>query len=447
MSHDALTDARPISALKQRARQTHIILVALCLLTLGTRVGYAFITPIDAAHDEWDHIATKLALGQGYVSSWPKTFIQPAYLNIPNYQFPVIPTATRVPVPVLYFALLYRLFGLNDRSLVIGQWILDTLTCLVLFATALKVFRDRRVAILTSVAWALYPPALWLNNSRFSEPMTTLLLACLVYLLVWSQETHQARRYGLAGVIWGLSILTRPTLIVFPLFFFPVLIVQLRRQLRCAIVLAPWVYRNYLVFHAFVPTGTIGGLNLFRENYLLNRDDYLTFRDIPIFQQTSKAMFDRRFGSVAVVETADDTQLLIDRTYREEAMAKILEYPGRYIILSLVRGLRLWFNVGYGHPLSLASYLILIGNLALMGLTFKAFASYRGDWTSKLVPAFVLIVQHTLTYMAIVGAFRYSVPLMPYLFMTGSYALVRLLEGKGIRHGNRTHLQEWREEH
>jgi 4-amino-4-deoxy-L-arabinose transferase-like glycosyltransferase len=459
MSHDALTEARSISALKQRARPTHIILVALCLLTLGTRVGYAFITPIDAAHDEWDHIATNLARDQGYVSSWPKTYIQPAYLNIPNYQFPLLPTATRVPVPVFYFALMYRLLGLDDRSLVIGQWILDTLTCLVLFALALRVFGDRRVAILTSVAWALYPPALWLSNSRFSEPMMTLLLACLVYLLVWSQETHQARRYALAGVMWGLCILTRPILIVLPLFFFPVLIVQLRRQLRRAvlagmalalggaIVLAPWVYRNYLVFHAFIPTSTISGLNLFRENYLLDHDDYLTFRNIPIFQQTSKEMFDRRFGSVAVVETADDTQLLIDRTYRDEAIAKILEYPGRYIILSLVRVLRLWFNVGYGDPPSLASYLILIGHLVLIALTVKAFASYRGDWMFKLVPAFVLIVQHTLTYMAIVGAFRYSVPLMPYLFMTGSYALVRLLEGRGIRHGDRAHVQEWREEH
>ena len=271
MSHDALTDARPISTLKQRARQTHIILVALCLLTLGTRVGYAFITPIDAAHDEWDHIATKLALGQGYASSWPKTYIQPAYLNIPDYQFPLLPTATRVPVPVFYFALMYR--------------------------------------------------------------------------------------------------------------------------------------------------------------------------------QTSKAMFDRRFGSVAVVETADDTQLLIDRTYREEAMAKLLEYPGRYIILSLVRGLRLWFNVGYGHPLSLASVSDSDRQPGADGANIQGVCVISRRLDVQLVPAFVVMVQHTLTHMAIVGAFRYSVPLMPYLFMTGSYALVRLLEGKGIRHGNRIHLQEWRGEH
>lgn len=116
--------------------------------------------------------------------------IRPSILNLSNYSFPLIPTATRVPVPVSYFALMYRLFGVNDDSLVIGQWMLGALTCALLFIISLKAFGDRRVAVLTSIAWALYVPELWMSNSRFSEPMTAFLLTCLVYVLLVALSTH-----------------------------------------------------------------------------------------------------------------------------------------------------------------------------------------------------------------------------------------------------------------
>ena len=419
---------------------TLTIIILLCLLTLGVRVGYSAFSPINPVHDEWDHIAENLAMGRGYVSSWPKTYISPGTLNLPGYDFPLIPTATRGPVPVVYFALTYRLFGFSDQSLLIGQWILDTLTCAVLFALALQVFGDRRVAVLTSAAWAFYVPALWMANSRFAEPMMALLLACLMYILLIAIRTRSMWQFGLTGVVWGLATLSRPVTATLLLLLFPVLIALLRRQLRLALqacviialggafVISPWAYRNYKVYNTFVPVSTLGGLVIFRDHYLMDRDDYLLYRDYYTVELAAKEMFDRRFGSVAVLETAENTVPLIDRTYGEEAFAKIRQYPGRYLILSLVRLLRLWFNVGYGVPPSWRSYLILIGHLILLGLVSKALVSYRGTWTLKMAPIFAMLIHHTLSYMAIASTIRYSVPVAPYLIMVGSYALVRILE-------------------
>jgi len=149
------------------------------------------------------------------------------------------------------------------------------------------------------------------------------------------------------------------------------------------------------------------------------------FRDWHTVEVAAKEMFDRRLGSAAVLETTDNTEMLIDRTYREEAFAKILQYPGRYIVLSLVRLPRLWFNVGYGTPPSWRSYLILIGGLIMMGLIIKAHISYKGSWATKMILIYAILAQHTLVFMAIASDFRYSIPVYPYLIMVSAYVLVR----------------------
>ncbi|RMG55591.1 MAG: hypothetical protein D6723_02375 [Acidobacteria bacterium] len=427
------------TASRRRIWSTVVIISIICLLYLAVQVAYMSLVPINRAHDEWDHIAKNLVTGRGYASSWPKTYIRTTILGLNDYHFPLVPTATRVPVPVLYFALMFHLFGISDQSLLIGQGIVGVLTCALLFIIALEVFGDRRVAIMASLVWVFYVPQLWMSNSRYSEPLTTFLLACLTYVLIVALRTRSVWRFGLAGVLWGLGVLARPTLMVLPLFLSPCLFIILRRQLRFAalaciitvlggaLIISPWVYRNYRIFDAPV-ISTLGGRNLFRDHYFIDRDDYLNFRGTFEVDIAAKEMFDRRFGSVAAVEMADNSQLLVDRVYWEEAIIKIRRYPGRYVLLSLIRILRLWFNVGYGTAPSWRSYLILIGHLALAGLVVRALVSYRGDWVGRMAPVFAVVVQQTLTYMAIACEFRYSIPLTPYPLLIGCYTLVRIFE-------------------
>ena len=66
------------SVFQRRTWSTATIVIVMCLLTLAIRVTYASLVPIVRSHDEWDHIAANLVNGQGYVSSWPKTYIKPS---------------------------------------------------------------------------------------------------------------------------------------------------------------------------------------------------------------------------------------------------------------------------------------------------------------------------------------------------------------------------------
>src|SRR5258707_1887462 len=107
-------------------------------------------------------------------------------------------------------------------------------------------------------------------------------------LVWWARErllaadtTDGTGRAVAAGVLWGIAILTRETV----LYFVPLAAVWLATRpgsgarVRAAaflavalLVVAPWTYRNWLEFHAFVPVSTAGGQNLFQGNALIERD-------------------------------------------------------------------------------------------------------------------------------------------------------------------------------
>jgi len=44
-----------------------------------------------------------------------------------------------------------------------------------------------------------------------------------------------------------------------------------RASARRLLAVAPWTYRNWVVFEAFVPVSTAGGLNLYQGNAPLSR--------------------------------------------------------------------------------------------------------------------------------------------------------------------------------
>ena len=104
--------------------------------------------------------------------------------------------------------------------------------------------------------------------------------------MVGHREAGRERCVGIpaaalgAGLLWGLAILTRETV----LYFVPLAALWLawRRPgglkraglFVCAalVVVVPWTVRNWYVFDAFVPVSTAGALNLWQGNTRLSRE-------------------------------------------------------------------------------------------------------------------------------------------------------------------------------
>lgn len=335
------------------------------------------------------------------------------------------PTAFRPPVYPLFLVALYAPGGDDLLRVRVAQVLLETFTVGLVMAIARRVTRDARAALAAGVVCALYHPLIVFTATLFSETVYTFLLAVFVYALVRARERDAERtapsgwergrlsRYAGVGALLGLVTLTKPTTLLLPFFFLlPVLWRRdragfLRREgppllalaAGMALALAPWTARNYQLTGGFVPVTTGGGRAVWACNVVRSDDPMLPWAQQGVARDSAE--LDRRFYWVA--------------------LRNIATHPAAFARTALVKGVRLWFNLGYPTPPSRGSLLIGVVNILLaLGAVY---AAARGGpaWRGRAGPLFLLMLYFSLVHMALVGYIRYALPVLPYLMVTGTY--------------------------
>ena len=128
---------------------------------------------------------------------------------------------------------------------------------------------------------AFYPELVWFASHFWAETVFTVLLWWAMERLLAADARGSTGAALASGLLWGLAILTRETV----LYFLPLAALWLawrraggaRRAASllvvAALVVLPWTLRNWLVFDAFVPVSTSGALNLWQGNTRLSRQE------------------------------------------------------------------------------------------------------------------------------------------------------------------------------
>jgi 4-amino-4-deoxy-L-arabinose transferase-like glycosyltransferase len=143
---------------------------------------------------------------------------------------------------------------------------------------ARQAFSDR-VAKWAGWGWVLSPYGIYYGADwAWSTCLVTLELACL-FLFAWRlQKPSRARDWLAYGALCGLSALTEPVVLaVLPVLgvwtFYrlarqgqPWITPMLSAALAGIAVLAPWIIRNYEIFHRFIPVRSGYGLELYIGN-------------------------------------------------------------------------------------------------------------------------------------------------------------------------------------
>jgi hypothetical protein len=212
-----------------------------------------------------------------------------------------------------------------------------------------------------------------------------------------------------------------------------------------AAVLLPWIIRNYLVFHAFIPGSTVSGTSFYQGNYTLHQADYLRYRTVEYSRPALRQVLEARFGPVpgdldlnSYAKAKGLNEYEVDRIAFQEAVKAIRAYPTRYVVGSLLRLARLWLGnrfvglfMGGG---SSWGYLVAVANGALLALAVVGLVCFQGAWLQSAVPLIVLIAYTTAVYTATLVLARYSVPIMPYVMLFAAHAFVHLIP-KWATHG------------
>lgn len=192
------------------------------------------------------------------------------------------PTAVLPPVYTALLAGIFKIFGPETTASVIAALSLNSLisavTCIPVFLLSREAFGSR-VAKWAGWGWAFSPYGIYYGADwAWSTPLVTLEVACL-FLYAWRLEKScRPGEWPLYGALCGIAALTEPvTLSALPLLGLWTLYRRYRQGKRWRLqalsaalggvaVLSPWILRNYVVFHRFIPVRSGFGLELYIGN-------------------------------------------------------------------------------------------------------------------------------------------------------------------------------------
>jgi 4-amino-4-deoxy-L-arabinose transferase-like glycosyltransferase len=310
--------------------------------------------------------------------------------------------AHRTPVPGLYFAAIYSVFGVSTRAVQIANALLGILTVWLAYDLVRRSFGDLSAFLAASFV-SFYPMLLLYTGLMLSETPVIMLIALTLWL-IWVLREHAAMWFAPIGIVLGLAALTRemalPTAVLVGVWTFAVRRSEpwLRRCLPGLVMLAflvltiaPWAIRNYVLFERFVPLTSQSGFALWVANS--PQADGTAYPDLNAYR-------------IPEVEALPEVERGL--AYQKRAFQFIEDHPGQFLRLMLRRLLYFWHFGYHGEGLAeiafLAIYLPMLA-LAAMG----AWAGWRSNRDATLL-LLVVPVCLTAVHVVFLPGGRYRLP-------------------------------------
>ena len=345
------------------------------------------------------------------------------------------PTAWCPPLYPLLIAGVFKIFGVYSA---LSAWVILTTNSVFSALTAVAIYEigkrsfGRKVALWSGWIWALYPAAMqyavhWIWETAISTSLLAIVIVVALRVRGIGEASPPLGRqrtvlWAAFGLLWGLIGLLNPSLLVFlPACGFwmawgewqdisPSLVRAALAAVLCAACLAPWIWRNWIVFEAFIPMRSNFGAELYASS-LESNDGFPWGGTISIFAATPDQQRYRELGEVS-----------FSKERGEMAKAIFRANPGRFERYALKRVYFFW--VGVPHPVDgkLMTEVFRELNysfLSLSGLLGLALAIRRRRPGAMLYASAFLLVP--IVYYGVTVWARMRSPLEPLICVLGVY--------------------------
>ena len=325
------------------------------------------------------------------------------------------------PLYPYFIAVAYALF----HALEAAKWAQVVVSALLVPAVGLVGLRafGPRAGLVAAGITAFYPDLVWFAAHFWSETLFLVLLWWAIERLTAGDARGSTAAAAVAGLLWGLAILTRETI----LYLTRVAAVWLAWRagraggtkraaafLLCAtLVVVPWTLRNWMAFRAFVPVSTAGGLALFQGNARLTREEVYD-RYEAVHGRVEQYRFARREGWRAIGERQplwvfEKLREQMPRFWEADSLALIHIKRGAYGAVPPA------IAVGAA-VVVLAPYLVVLAGFVVGAALLPL------DRRRVLLLGFLLGYNalHVVTH----GFARYRLPVMPVVFVFAAAAYV-----------------------
>ena len=190
-----------------------------------------------------------------------------------------------MPLYPYLLALIYKVFGSGILMPKIIQFVLGSLSCILIYLIAKKIFGNVS-AIISALIACLYGPFIFYEEVLVATALTIFLYLLVFFSLLRAFEAPSWSRFFIFGLLAGISALTKSSILLFiPVLFILLILKQkaikgafffmLSIGLGLFLAISPVTWRNYSVCNDFVPVAAHGGLNFYIGN---NEDARGTFR-------------------------------------------------------------------------------------------------------------------------------------------------------------------------
>lgn len=286
-----------------------------------------------------------------------------------------------------------------------------------------------RAGLGAAAVCAFYPDFIWFSVHFWSETLFLTLLWWAFERMLGADARRSLPLALAAGGLWGLAILTRET----GLYFTPLAALWLgwRRGreggrargaaylVAAALVVLPWSYRNWVLFDAFVPVSTAGGLNLYQGNAPLSRQEVYD-RYEAVHGRVEQYRWARSMGIRAILDRQprwifEKLASEMPRFWEADSLALVHIKRGAYGDVRAVAAVAAWV-------------LTALPYLALLCLFVAGLAALHWERRSALLVGFLVV--YNLLHVATHGFARYRMPIVPIVFMVAAYAYVLARENR-----------------
>ncbi len=334
------------------------------------------------------------------------------------------PSAYRPPLYILWLSGAYAIFGdFAEFGPSLLQILVSSGNVLLIYLLAKEIWKREDAALSAALLLAIHPYVVWHDAALYHTFLSTALLLAGSLFLVRGFDSKKPKPLFASGLFFGLCILIMSVIVPWlalaivagiTLWKIPVTRrLMLTGSFAAGILLAwsPWIIRNAVVFHEFVPLTTEAGVTLWMGNNP-QAEELLKLRQheaAPVPQGTAFNLPSAYEGCVpddwcvgGIKETDEN------RALKDMAMGWIKENPWRFVRLTAWRYGGIWSpfltpsKSFFGNQTlnALANYGYALWNIGLFVLFILGF---REAWKSKRDRSITILL--TLLALSATGAY------------------------------------------
>lgn len=347
----------------------------------------------------------------------------------------------RAPLYAYFLALLFKVFNQSFFAARVVQLFIGSLSCGLIYILALQIFKKRAIAVIAGLMSVFYWVFIYFE-AEFLIPVLFVFLCLLAFIfLLEAAEEKRAGMFVVSGLLFGLSAIARPNILIFMPFGFFWIIFVLRKVLAAKkIAVAAMIFtlavsipalivtaRNYAIGDDLAFIASQGGVNFYIGN-----NEYSDGKTA-IVPGTRGTFWGGYFDTINIAQQEVGRVLMpseVSAYWFGRGFKFIKDQPQQALKLYLHKLHLFWDNVEHSNNKNIYFFreqseilrfplFISFALLAPLGLAGFVLAGKDRNWW--LFTAFVFI--YMLSVLLFFVNARYKVPLLPIMVIYAAFTI------------------------